>query len=379
MSLQKEIIVIGDTELGGGTLTDDFISDNALSELILELRDRPHPVDLVLNGDTFDFLKCPLIKDGRITYPRHITKEVSLAKLELIFQAHQKIFDSLTEFLQVKNKSLYFTFGNHDPDLIFPAVQQKLKERLNDKGQVHFALKYHRDEVYIEHGMQYDSLNKINFKKAHLTHNGQPILNLSWVSLGIIHRFLHIKEDHPFLERIHTHKRLFVLHPPILSKLTYSGIGFFLKSCIYYPWRYFNDPTYTFPRGLIREFFRRVKKGHWDVDKVVRIFKRNKRRTFHRNKIYVLSHVHEPYLEKKGEQTIIHPSTWRDEYDLDKHGKLIPRIKHYVQILMSERGLECQLIEYPVKRNTLDLVNVLKDEVKYIREVAEEEGFKLKF
>jgi|GEM_PF-4842695 len=71
--LHKEIIVLGDIEMGGGTLTDDFISDAPLSELILELCQRPHPVDLILNGDTFDFLKCPYQKYGRLVYTRHIT------------------------------------------------------------------------------------------------------------------------------------------------------------------------------------------------------------------------------------------------------------------------------------------------------------------
>ncbi len=59
--MERETIILGDIEMGGGTLTDDFISDKALSHLIRTLSQRAHRVDLVLNGDTFDFLKCPSI------------------------------------------------------------------------------------------------------------------------------------------------------------------------------------------------------------------------------------------------------------------------------------------------------------------------------
>ena len=70
---KKEIIILGDIEMGGGTLTDDFISDNTLTKLIYSLCNKNAPVDLVLNGDTFDFLKCPYIVNNAASYPRHIT------------------------------------------------------------------------------------------------------------------------------------------------------------------------------------------------------------------------------------------------------------------------------------------------------------------
>ena len=59
----KEIVILGDIEIGGGNLTDDFISDNAFYELVNSYCSKKNPVDLVLNGDTFDFLSplCCLI------------------------------------------------------------------------------------------------------------------------------------------------------------------------------------------------------------------------------------------------------------------------------------------------------------------------------
>src|SRR3989338_337526 len=157
--MNQEIIILGDIEMGAGTLTDDFISDTALSQLIRSLAEKPLPVDLVLNGDTFDFLKCPIVVDGKATYPRHVTPAVSLEKLHLLQKAHAPIFDALHFFVQQPEKTLYFIVGNHDHDLVYPEVQEKLKNILKSRENMHFSWFYKKHHVYIEHGQQYDLPN----------------------------------------------------------------------------------------------------------------------------------------------------------------------------------------------------------------------------
>ncbi len=366
MALNREIIVLGDIEMGGGTLTDDFISDNALSELISELNRRPHPVDLILNGDTFDFLKCPYSKGGKLVYTRHITAEVSLNKLDLICSAHKKVFDVLTKFIRSPHHNLFFVFGNHDLDLVFPQVQEKLRKMLRAKSNVHFIIRYNADGVYVEHGMQYDYLNKIDFQNMFLKHKGKTLLNLAWVSFGLIGKMLPLKEDHPFLERIMDRPRLFTINKFLRKRMAWKVTEYFFKSMIYYPWRYITDPTYAFPRGLYREFLRRMKHAHWEVDTIVSVFKRNKRRSLHKNKIYVLGHVHHHYLEEKEGSVIIHPGSWRDEYDLDENDYLIHRVKKYVQV-----------IPYPIKRSKFKLEDALKNEKKCLKTAAKEERYNI--
>ena len=107
MPLEREIISLGDVEMGAGNLTDDFISDRLLAELIIELCKRPHEIDLVFNGDTFDFLKCPYFKVNQLSYPRHITEDISLNKLNLIYHAHNKVFRALKKFF--KNKKIDYS------------------------------------------------------------------------------------------------------------------------------------------------------------------------------------------------------------------------------------------------------------------------------
>ncbi len=378
--LQKEIIVLGDVEMGAGNLTDDFISDNALSDLILELGKRPHPVDLIFNGDTFDFLKCPFLeKDGKFVYPRHITKEISLGKLGLIYNAHKKVFLALKIFLNRKDKQVYFVIGNHDFDLVFKSVNEKLKKILGQSAQVHFpGRKYEFNGIYAEHGQQHDFLNRLNLRRLFLYYQGETILNIPFVSLGLISQMMKIKEEHPFLERIYPRSILFQLHRKTVKKLTMHSAAYLLKSTIYYPWRYFFDPTYTFPTGLFHEFYRRVKSVHWDVDEVLHAFKKEWGKGLKKNKIYVLGHVHKKLVEDKEGVVIIHPGSWRDEYNLDAETRKLTTLpKRYVQILAYSDGrLEHQLIEIPVKRSQLNFDKVVKDEREYINIAAKEEGFK---
>jgi hypothetical protein len=183
-----------------------------------------------------------------------------------------------------------------------------------------------------------------------------------------------IKEDHPFIERIMTRKKLFGKYPAIPKKITFQAGLYFLKILVYYPWRHLTDPTYSFPKGLFKEFLRRVKKMHWDVDQVIDIFKRHHKNNLYQDKIYVLSHIHEPIIKEKNGRVIIHPGSWRDEYDLTK-GKLIPRIKKYVYVLVTEKGNDFKLIDCPIKRNVLNFNEVIKNETKYLNLAAAEESY----
>ena len=202
MALQKEIILLGDVEMGGGTITDDFISDKTLSELILELSKRKHPVDLVFNGDTFDFLKCPYREKDFVIYPRHISQEVALNKLDQIHWAHKSVFAALGKFIDNPHHTLYLLYGNHDPELMFPKVQKEVRNLLKHHSRIHFCLKYNYHGIYAEHGMQYDLLNRLNLKKKYIRYKGKNILNIPWVNLMLITKFISIKEEYPFMERI---------------------------------------------------------------------------------------------------------------------------------------------------------------------------------
>ena len=273
-SLNQEIIILGDIEMGAGTSTDDFISDIALSQLIRSLAEKPLALDLVLNGDTFDFLKCPIFVDGKAIYPRHITPPISLEKLRLVQKAHAPVFDALRFFVQQPQKMLFFIIGNHDYELVYPEVQQELKALLKAPEAVHFSWVYKKHQVYIEHGQQYDLPNKLNLQRLFVRYHGKTILNPPW-TFGLVQRFMNIKEEHPFMERIHPQVTLFQYYRPAAKKITRAALKYLLSSIFYYPFRSLADPTYSFPQKVIGEMLRRGKtfKNVWILD----IFKMKKR------------------------------------------------------------------------------------------------------
>lgn len=370
----KEIIVLGDIEMGAGNLTDDFIADRKLSSLILELARRRHPIDLVLNGDTFDFLKCPSQLRPHTKYPRHITKEISLAKLLLIYNAHTLVFEALATFVRSSNKNIYFILGNHDHDLVYPEVQEKIKELLGHEKRVHFpGLTYTERGVYVEHGQQYDFLFKANFDHLFSNYEGQSILNLPFVSLGLISRFMKFKEENPFIERIFPRPALFTHHQVIAKKMNLNTAGYFLKSLLYYPFRFYSDPTYTFPTGLLREFYRRLRTVHWEVDNITNIFLQNRKVN---KEIIVLGHIHEKRIAKGSKRIVIHPGSWRDEYDFNSLTReLVPRTKRYVDIKIVGDRPQYEIVDLPQDRSILYFDEVIKEELKFIGLAAKEEGY----
>ncbi len=374
MPLDKEIIIIGDIEMGAGNLTDDFIADKRLAAVILQLARREHPVDLVLNGDTFDFLKCPSMLLPLRIYPRHVTEQVSMDKLRLIYEAHTPVFDALRTLVQQEDKKVFFIVGNHDPDLLYPSVQHELRRLLVNEERVIFpGLKYEENKVHVEHGHQYDIFFKMNMEKLFMKHKGEKFLNLPFVSFGLIGAFMRIKEENPFLERIFPRPALFTHHQVIARKVNRNTFGYFVKSLVYYPFRFYSDPSYTFPSGLFRELYTRLRTLHWDVSNVTAAFMKESQVE---KEIIVLGHIHEKRIARGRKKTIIHPGSWRDEYTFNpKTRELIPRRKRYVQIFLIDGVPHYNLIDLQQSRKIVYFDDVLKDEKKHIRMAAAEESF----
>ena len=376
--MKKEIIVIGDVEMGAGTLTDDFISDKALSQLIIMLSKQEQPLDLIMNGDPFDFLKCPHFgKEGKKTFPRHITEQISLDKLNLMYKAHTRVFKAWKKFVKKKQHYIIFIIGNHDQDLIYKRVQEQLRVLLGRKQNILFKFRYRQQGVHVEHGHQYDLVSRMNFDKLFLSYKGISILNFSWVSFSLIGDFLALKEQHPFLERVKPWPALFSLYDLIVKKLSFHSIVFILKSLLYYPFRYYSDPTYTLPRTLLREIYYRIKNFDWEVEDIIASFKKSKHPHLRRNKLYVFGHVHKKYVEENTDWTILQPDTWRDEYFLEQNSRTLKsKKKNYVQIKIDDLSeVTWQINTWPIIRSTFHFEDVIKDELTFLNLAAKEEGY----
>lgn len=194
----KDLIIVSDLHLGEGRKdkkryapTEDFFYDEDFArflEHIDTLYDHnPDSVALVFNGDVFDFLTVTAIPSKKLAQKLnlHISRAEmrfglnptilkSVFKLNVIAKGHPIFFEALSKFVAA-GFCVDFTRGNHDLELYFKEVQQRLIEILAsvDGGatlaqldkQVRFHQLFYREpgRVHIEHGHQYDPTNSIRY------------------------------------------------------------------------------------------------------------------------------------------------------------------------------------------------------------------------
>ena len=128
--------------------------------------DRKGPIELVLNGDTIDFLaerdESPNSWSAFTAKP-----DRAVAKLEAIVERDKVVFDSLKEFLQ-KGGRLTVLLGNHDVELSLPSVRSAFRHALGVKAGHAFDFLYDGEayivsDALIEHGNRYDAWNQIDY------------------------------------------------------------------------------------------------------------------------------------------------------------------------------------------------------------------------
>jgi UDP-2,3-diacylglucosamine pyrophosphatase LpxH len=126
-------------------------------------------VELILNGDIFDFDSCTMQPHEPTFYVTwlerkrglHPQEEKSRFKITTILDAHAVWVRALSDFIRKGNRVI-FTIGNHDLELHFEAVQEAILEalRLNKDQQknVRFNEWFYisNGDTLIEHGNQYD-------------------------------------------------------------------------------------------------------------------------------------------------------------------------------------------------------------------------------
>lgn len=126
--------------------------------------DNTEDVELIINGDCFEFLFMEPHEKQSFTYP-----STALNKLERVIDGHKPFFQTLQQFISQPGRQVTFMIGNHDVELAFKDVQERISEAIcNQQGElkkrVHFCHSHSyrpTPDVLIEHGNQYDFWNRI--------------------------------------------------------------------------------------------------------------------------------------------------------------------------------------------------------------------------
>ncbi|MFO7695837.1 MAG: hypothetical protein R6X16_01590 [Anaerolineae bacterium] len=177
-------IILSDLHIGaGGTSNplEDFVHDETfiglLDDLAREGDATGGEVEVILNGDAFEFWQVPALCDSETfdpgaRYPGRLyrgTTELACARrMRLIIAGHRTLFDALARFIQPGplRRTLTIIKGNHDLQLHWPGVQDVLREALHAMGDRSSCLSFvpqtlMRDGLYVEHGNQYaDALSR---------------------------------------------------------------------------------------------------------------------------------------------------------------------------------------------------------------------------
>lgn len=151
--------------------TRQFFFDDTFEIFLKHCEERAQggSVELILNGDIFDFDSVTRLPDQPVF---HISKleqqrglfpreERSRYKIEVILKDHAEFVTSLRNFILRGNRAI-FVIGNHDLELHFPEVQAEILHHLSlpddKKKQVRFVEWFYisNQDTLIEHGNQYD-------------------------------------------------------------------------------------------------------------------------------------------------------------------------------------------------------------------------------
>jgi UDP-2,3-diacylglucosamine pyrophosphatase LpxH len=180
--------VLSDLHLGAGyanegNFLEDFTADEQvvhfLREISHESENDQREVELIINGDFFEFLQVPAVDhyDPHTIYPKEVyhdsSEAASVKRLSLIIKGHQEIFNALSDFMHVEVPQRRITIikGNHDVSLYWPRVKSRLREALGASGSrsslLLFAEKFvSRENIYVEHGHQ--QAEKMNCYHDHI-------------------------------------------------------------------------------------------------------------------------------------------------------------------------------------------------------------------
>lgn len=149
------IVFLSDCHIGGDEGRSIFETPDELARLIDEIDAHPGPVELVLAGDFFDFLRIKVAPAG------HNRASATIARPELA-----DFFHRLRQFAASPQRRVIYLPGNHDAEMWWnDEIRGTLQhERLVQEFALSYGAAFASDPgrvVYCEHGNEFDPANKI--------------------------------------------------------------------------------------------------------------------------------------------------------------------------------------------------------------------------
>ena len=312
------VVCISDVEMGAGGVLDDFADEQLLVDVLASYAAPPFDelaVDVVFNGDTFDFLKTAI--DGR--YPVHIGAVDALAKFERIHAAHQPFFEAVRSLLAGDHRRVFFTVGNHDQELLFPEVQRAIRAALGDAEGVSFpGLSLSIGDALIEHGSQADSMFRVPPEAPFLEVGGRTILNLPWGSVALLEATMPLQPHLYWADRLKPRDRIFRHLPELREVLVNAFWQYWTRDY----WRSFmaGDPLKTVSWTMVKEIAYRF--GYQDLDVGDLGVHQQRLVADERWRVRCIGHHHRPTWWAFADRKLLVTGCYRNEFPVGADGSV---------------------------------------------------------
>ena len=366
--MDKLSLIFSDIEIGAGDVFDDFIEDSLFYNTIEShfSEAKKHDSEIILNGDIIDFMKSPYNN----THPRHITEKISVSKLKKIAKAHPKFFKVLKEWLEnSKYSKVVFIIGNHDLDIIFPKVQEKIKEYITKDKELHERIlfpgfEYDNGILLAEHGSQFDTFFKVDpanlISEKKIKYTDYPFLHLPWGYNGVYDYFIKLKKELPLMEKLHPREKVLELLPLSFKRRIMFGSAFFLlKSFFYTQFKYYDDPLYRFPIAEFMHYASSLFKKQFELI----IEAKAKRKIIDKDhKILAVGHSHTPGVHTTKNGTVLNSGHWTEGYSWSRKFKsFVPHDKTYGRVIHNKKRLiQSGLITIPSTQEWIPKSKLIK-------------------
>ncbi|MCO5141638.1 MAG: hypothetical protein M9962_00950 [Oligoflexia bacterium] len=244
---KKIKVITSDMHLSAGRFVDgiqnpheDFFFDREFCEFLEYFSSGPYgehcEVELILNGDVFDFLNVPVQGD----FLDIVTEETALEKLQAIFQGHHEVIAALQTFVSKPGKRILYNVGNHDMEFFFPAVKELFCKTIGGDGWTKEKIWVNTETefldypegIQIHHGNQFEAVHTTNYSKPFLEDNlPEPILYLPWGSVYVIKIINRLKWERDYIDKVKPAK-VFMLFGFIFDPI--FTFKFFILSTFYF-------------------------------------------------------------------------------------------------------------------------------------------------
>lgn len=203
--MSERAYVIGDLHLGAGPgdPLEDFRDDDAFAAMCARIAGPE--TTLILNGDIIDFVQIPpfdVPKPAHLLWP----EPASLIKARTAIAAHSNFFAGLRGFVE-RGGRIRWLDGNHDADMVWPAVQHCLAEALGSPrpDRLSFvigATEFHG--VHVEHGHHFtpENCQRDPLELCHEGPDGVRYLERVWGTDFMLRFYNQLEHDYPFADNV---------------------------------------------------------------------------------------------------------------------------------------------------------------------------------